>query len=106
MNAADGIHAGPSLMSPAFVAMRGVVKVTIVICATVLAMGGKIDSGAITAIYTAVIAAGPIEQAASGIPELKFQTKRIEAAARTDVAAVEATGRTDVAKHEAPSIAE
>lgn len=68
-------------MSPAFVAMRGIVKVSIVIGATVLAMGGKLDSAGVTAIYTAVIAAGPIEQAASGIPELKLQTRRVEAEA-------------------------
>lgn len=68
-------------MSPAFVAMRGVVKVTITVCATVLAMGGKLDSAGITAIYSAVIAAGPIEQAAVGIPELRVKQTAIQAEA-------------------------
>lgn len=56
---------------PVSVIVFGTTKIAVTICATVLAMGGKLDSAGITAIYTAVIAAGPIETAASGHAETR-----------------------------------
>lgn len=76
MNGTDA-STGPAFGRPVSVVTFGVIKVAVVVCATVLAMGGKIDSAGVTAIYTAVIAAGPIETAASGAATVR--TRKVEA---------------------------